>query len=50
MPVTKVTDDRRTIIQYTAAEFQAALGLPSEALAVYPLDGNIEVVVASQTS
>jgi hypothetical protein len=50
MPTEQVINDTRTILSFTVPEFVAALGLPSSVLAVYVLDGEIKVVVASAVS
>jgi hypothetical protein len=47
MPVTKVVNNKRTVITFSVEEIKAALGLP-EVLAIYPLNGMIEVVTASE--
>jgi hypothetical protein len=49
MPVTKVISNERTIVEYTLAEFTTLLGV-EQVLAVYPLDGKIEVVTKSGAS
>jgi hypothetical protein len=49
MPIVKKLDNARTIVQYTNAEFTKLLGV-DRVLAVYPLNGNIEVVTSSDTT
>jgi hypothetical protein len=46
MPVTKKISSERTVVEYTLEEFTSLLGV-DDVLAVYPLDGKIEVVTQS---
>lgn len=48
MPQIKVVSNTRTVVEYTVEEFKTALGLDN-VLAVYLLNGKVEVVTASAT-
>ncbi len=47
MPVTKVISSKRTVVSYSIDEIKAALKL-DQVLAIYILDGEVEVVISSE--
>jgi hypothetical protein len=49
MPEVKVVTSKRTVVVYSMDELKKALGL-DDILAVYPLNGMIEVVTESEAT